>query len=150
VKFDLRALLLALVRVALGVSFAWAAATKIPNMQLFAEETANYRMLPAALVPLFSSMLVGVELMAGLLLIVGGMVRAAAGVTAAMLAMFIAAISQALLRGIDLRCGCFGGTEMASWDTVWRDVVMLAGAAIVLRFGGGRVLPQAPPEPAAD
>ena len=53
-----------------------------------------------------------------------------------MLVAFIVALSQALLRGIDLRCGCFGGSELASWWTVARDVVMLVAFGAGLTWGG--------------
>jgi hypothetical protein len=67
---------------------------------------------------------------------------AAALVAAALLAIFTAGLSQALLRGIDLRCGCFGGAERATWLTVLRDVALL-GAALAIaarrpRPGSGR------------
>lgn len=130
---------LAVTRVVLGVLFAWAAVTKIPNMQLFAEETANYRMLPAVLVSLFAVCLAGVEILSSLLLVLGVAVRASAAVVGLMLVAFVIALSQALLRGIDLRCGCFGGSELASWWTVVRDLAMLAACVPLLKFGGGRL-----------
>ena len=132
-------LLLAVTRIVLAVLFAWAAVTKIPNMELFAEETANYRMLPAELVSFFAVCLAGVEILSSLLMILGISVRASAAVVGLMLVAFIIALSQALLRGIDLRCGCFGGSELASWWTVARDVVMLAACVPLLKAGGGRL-----------
>ena len=141
-KTRVKELTLALTRVVLGALFAWAVLTKLPNMELFAEETANYQMLPAALVSLFAVALAGVEILSSLLLIFGVAVRASTAVIALMLMAFIAALTQALLRGIDLRCGCFGGTELASWWTVARDVVMLAACAPLLKLGGGRFIPR--------
>ena len=135
-------LALAVVRIALGVLFAWAALTKLPNMELFAEETANYRMLPASLVSLFAVCVAGVEVLSSALLILGIAARAAASVIAVLLVAFIVALSQALLRGIDLRCGCFGGAELASWGTVARDVAMLGFCVPLVLAGGGRLLPQ--------
>jgi uncharacterized membrane protein YphA (DoxX/SURF4 family) len=141
--------LLALTRIVLGALFAWAALTKLPNMELFAEETANYRLLPAALVSLFG-VPGGVEILSSALMVVGVWVRASAAIVALMLVAFIVALSQALLRGIDLRCGCFGGTELASWWTVARDVVMLAACVPLLKAGGGRLFwPGKPPGTAA-
>jgi putative oxidoreductase len=132
-------LLLVATRVVLAVLFAWAAVTKVPNMELFAEETANYRMLPASLVPIFAVCLAGVEILSSLLMFLGIAVRASAAVVGLMLVAFIIALSQALLRGIDLRCGCFGGSELASWWTVARDVAMLAACVPLLKAGGGRL-----------
>jgi uncharacterized membrane protein YphA (DoxX/SURF4 family) len=130
------ALLLAL-RVVLGGLFVWAAATKLPDMPLFAEEMANYRLLPAPLVPWLAAALPGIEILAGLLLAAGAWTRASALVIDGMLLAFIAGLSQALLRRIDLRCGCFGGSDEATWATVARDVAMLAAGLPPLVWGGG-------------
>jgi putative oxidoreductase len=121
-------------RVTLGLLFVYAATAKLGNMHQFAEEIANYRMLPPAAVPGFAVLLVGLELCAGTLLLVGVAARAAATVIATLLVAFIAALSQALLRGVDLRCGCFGGSDLATWGTVARDVAMLAAAALVFAW----------------
>ncbi len=121
-----------MLRIALGGLFLWAAATKVPDMGAFAESVSNYRLLPAALVPAAAAVVVGVELAAGALLVAGRAVRGAALVSAALLAVFTAGLAQALLRGIDLRCGCFGGAELATWWTVGRDVAMLAAAIVVV------------------
>ena len=67
----------------------------------------------------------GVELAAGLALALGVAARGAALVLSGLLGVFIGALSQALLRGIDLRCGCFGGGGPATWGTVARDGLML-------------------------
>ena len=53
-------------------------------------------------------------------------------------AVFTVGIAQALVRGIDLRCGCFGTAEPASWETVFRDVVLVAIAGAVVWLGPGR------------
>ena len=121
------------VRIALGALFIWAALTKLPDMAGFAQDVANYRVVSAALVAFVASAVVGIELLAGIALVAGVMERAAAAVIAVLLIAFTVFLSQALLRGIDLRCGCFGGDEPASWWTVARDLVMLAAAILVAR-----------------
>jgi len=140
----------AVVRLALGALFLWAAATKVPDMAAFAESVANYRLVPAALVPVVSAAVIGIEIAVGALLVSGRLARGAALVAAVLLAVFTAGLSQALLRGIDLRCGCFGGTENATWWTVLRDLAMLAGAAVVLARGPGHLLPRGAPAPAGE
>jgi len=124
---------LAVCRVALGALLIWAAGTKLPDMTAFAQDVANYRVIPAALVPLLAAAVVGIELLAGIALVTGVMERSAAAVLAVLLGAFTVLLTQALLRGIDLRCGCFGGDERASWWTVLRDLVMLATALAVAR-----------------
>jgi len=124
---------LAVCRILLGGLFIWAAVTKLPDMAAFAQDVANYRVIPAALVPILAAAVVGIELLAGIALVTGVMERPAAAVLAVLLAAFTGLLTQALLRGIDLRCGCFGGDERASWWTVVRDLVMLAAAVAVAR-----------------
>ncbi|HEX7623291.1 MAG TPA: MauE/DoxX family redox-associated membrane protein [Anaeromyxobacteraceae bacterium] len=121
-----------LARLALGAIFLYAAATKVPDMAAFAKDVANYRLLPAALVPFVAAVVVGIEIAVGLALATGLWARAAALVAAGMLVVFVAGLSQALLRGIDLRCGCFGGDDAADWWTVLRDLAMLVPALVVL------------------
>jgi uncharacterized membrane protein YphA (DoxX/SURF4 family) len=128
----------AVVRVALGALFLWAAVAKLPDMAAFAQDVANYRVLPAAAVPLVASAVVGIELLAGGLLVLGLFERSAAIVASILLAAFTLFVAQALVRGIDLRCGCLGGDERASWWTVLRDLAMLAASIAVARAAAGR------------
>jgi uncharacterized membrane protein YphA (DoxX/SURF4 family) len=113
-------------RFLLGALFLWASATKVPDMAAFAESVANYRIVPPALVPLVASALVGVEIAAAVALILNLWARAAALLLAALLAAFTVGLAGALARGIDLACGCFGGSDAATWWTVLRDLVLLA------------------------
>ncbi|WP_242361605.1 DoxX family protein [Anaeromyxobacter sp. SG17] len=141
--------LLALLRIGLGATFLYAAATKLPDMAAFAENLANYRLVPPGLVPGAAASVIGIELALGLLLVTGRLARGAALVATGLLAVFTLGLSQALLRGIDLRCGCFGGNESATWLTVLRDAGMLAVALALLLRGPGRLLP-ARPAPASE
>ena len=123
----------------LGGIFVYAAGTKLVDMRQFAEEVANYQLLPAAVVPAAAAAAVGLEVVCGVLLIVGLRTRAAATVVMLLLLVFIGALTQALLRGINLSCGCFGGAEQATWGTVARDVALLAVTALPA-WGGAGVL----------
>src|SRR5207237_8388132 len=86
---------LAVCRVVLGVLFIWAAVTKLPDMAAFAQGVANYRVIPAALVPIVAAAVVGIELLAGIALVIGGVARPAAAVPAVRPACFIAALANA-------------------------------------------------------
>ena len=125
-------------RVVLGVVFIAAAWSKLVDPRTFAEEIANYQVLPPALVPFFAAVLPGIELIAGLALTIGLWTRTAAALLTALLVAFICALSQALLRGIDLRCGCFGGADLATWGTVARDAGLLVPGVLTLWLGPGQ------------
>jgi uncharacterized membrane protein YphA (DoxX/SURF4 family) len=131
--------LAAVARLGLAGIFLYAAVTKVPDMGAFAESVANYRIVPASLVPAVAAVVVGIEIAAALALLWRAWARAAALVLAGLLAVFTVGLASTLARGIDLACGCFGGSAPATWWTVLRDVVLLA-----LALG---VAASAPPTP---
>ena len=117
-------------------------------MAAFAESVANYRIVPPALVPAAAAAVVGIEIATALALLGNVWACAAAWVLAALLAVFTAGLMSALLRGIDLACGCFGGSSPATWWTVLRDVALLALAVLVASTARGRA-PSPSPRPDA-
>jgi hypothetical protein len=95
----------------------------------FAQDMANYRLIPEMLVGPLAVMLPGVEIAAGLSLVSGVALRGGIVVIEAMLAVFVIALAQAIHRGIDTSCGCFGVGDQAEpigWSEVVRDLVMMA------------------------
>ena len=134
-------------RIILGGLFLWASVTKVPDMAAFAESVANYRIVPPALVPAVAAVVVGVEIAAGAALVLNVWARAAALVLSALLAVFTVGLASALARGIDLSCGCFGGTAPATWWTVLRDLVLLA---LALGVAASSPSPRPSPSPPLD
>lgn len=97
-----------------------------------------FQILPEALVPAFGYALPVVELALGVLLLVGLFTRWAAAATALMMAVFLAGIASAWIRGLSIDCGCFGNTGSYVADPVpgyirdlARDTWFLAVAAFV-------------------
>ena len=131
-------------RLALGLLFLWAAVSKVPDLAAFAQDVANYRIVPPALVPYAAAAVVGIEIVTGIALVTGIAARPAAILASILLIAFTAFLAQALLRGIDLRCGCFGTNEAASWWTVLRDLLLVAAALAVARLGDRRARQDSP------
>lgn len=122
------------VSAALGALLAYAGAAKLLAMQAFAQEIANYRFLPS-LAPYLAATLPGIELIVGVALVLGTAPwrRAAALAALPVLVAFTIAVAQALFRGIDIACGCFGqGSASISVLTVVRNVGLLAAALLVV------------------
>jgi uncharacterized membrane protein YphA (DoxX/SURF4 family) len=130
---------LAALRLVLGGVFLYAAGTKLADMSAFAEQVANFRLLPAATVALTAATLPGIEIVTGALLVLGIAARAAAAIATGLLVVFTGALTLALARGINLECGCFGGADVATWTTVARDIVLLVPALAVMIAGPGRL-----------
>ena len=125
-------------RLTLGVVFIYASIDKIDKPAGFAEAIYNYRMMPHATINLMAIVMPWLELMCGILIIIGLFVRGSALLIGFMLLVFVVAISFALVRGLDISCGCFkvdGGHTLALGLLI-RDVLMLIAAGIVVAFGG--------------
>lgn len=122
-----RALLLVF-RLVLAAMFLFAAFPKLADPVTFARDIDNYRMLPDALIGPLSLVLPVAEIVIGAALVSGVFARGAALVSAAMLLGFAAGMIQAIVRGIDLDCGCFGhfAEAQVSWWTVARNLALTA------------------------
>ena len=68
-----------------------------------------YDVLPKAGVALVAGVLPWLEIVLGLLLLVGLATRVVAVASAGLLVVFIAGVTQAWARGLSIDCGCFGG-----------------------------------------
>lgn len=126
----------------IGGVFVYAAIDKIAHPADFARIVYHYQLAgPNAFVGpmpanVLSVVLPWIEALAGLLLICGIWRRPAAAVTAAMLVMFLVAVSWALSQNIDIEnCGCFsvsGEGRAAGLRLVLSDAAMLLGTAVLL------------------
>jgi len=137
-----------LLRLLLGSVFLYAAVTKLAAPAKFAQEIANYRMLPGHLVPAAAAALPVSEAAIGLLLLAGVWVSDASLAGTLLLGLFTIAVGSSLARGIDLVCGCFGGQELVSPATLVRDLALTAAAVLLclLSIRAQAPVPAAPPE----
>lgn len=129
-------------RLLLGGLFVLAAVLKVSSPMQFAEAIAGFKIVPAHLVGVVTFVIPWTELVAGAMLLLGWWSRAAALVISALLLSFIAGVISVIIRGIDTKCSCFGDLEWpcgagVGWCQVIRNLVMLAMAGVVLRWGPG-------------
>lgn len=119
-------------QIAVGAIFLFAALPKIGDVSAFAQQVHNYRLLPIALENLLAMTLPWIELVAGLALVLGIRARAGATLSAGMMAVFLVAIGQAVARGLDIDCGCFGTSDASQVgiERLAEDVLFLALAAV--------------------
>lgn len=133
-------LLIALLRVAIGVVFIVASLDKIQNPEAFATTIANYRILPYTFVNGIAIVLPWLEIITGTLLVLGVWIRAGTIIVLGLLLVFSIAISQALARGLDISCGCFTtnpvAERMSFWTLVW-DLLWLCWGILILLFDRG-------------
>jgi len=127
------------IRIILGAVFVYAGWVKVVDPLPLADSIASFKMLPRMLVNPLALGLPAFEIAAGLLLLVGWTRRVAALAIVTVTAVFAIAMLSALIRGINVDCGCFGAGGDSSLLTMWlhlaRDLLLLAGAAISYRLG---------------
>lgn len=127
-------------RMLLGGTFLYAAATKLPDMAGFAQVIGGFGLMPVSLLSPVAVLLVGLELLTGAALLAG--VRLAVPVAAAQLLLFMAVLGWGMHLGLDVDCGCFGpadpeGDFYHGMDqALWRDAALLAACALLWRLSG--------------
>ena len=118
-------------RLIVGAIFIYASWEKILKPDDFMQIIQGYHLDPIISLPvakLVAIWLPWTEMGAGLALIAGIWPRAMGLLFSLLTALFIAALAQALLRGIDIRCGCFDLSPQAAtrdWISLWQEVLLL-------------------------
>lgn len=122
-----------LVRLALGMAFFAAGAVKLSQPEVFAVTVEAFGILPDPVVGPLSVALPCLEIGAALLLVFEA--RGGLALTAGLLVLFVVVLAYALGMGLDVDCGCYGTADPqreafgSIRRSLWRDGIMLAGAA---------------------
>jgi uncharacterized membrane protein YphA (DoxX/SURF4 family) len=103
-----------LLRLFLGVIFVYSSFDKILRPAAFAEIIYNYQILPEALINLTSIFLPWLELLLGLLLILGFWLPGAVLICNSLFLIFFATLIFNSARGLDIDCGCFSVSTATS------------------------------------
>jgi uncharacterized membrane protein YphA (DoxX/SURF4 family) len=126
-------------RLGLATVFLVAGATKIGDLAASGRAVNAYRLMPFEAAKAVGAMQPFLEIVLGLLLLVGIAVRLSAGIAAVLLVIFVAGIASAWARGLQIDCGCFSkGGELGAgqvptygWE-ILRDIGFLVLAGILL------------------
>jgi len=124
-----------ILRLFLGGLFIFASLHKLGDPVSFSRIIYGYKILPPWAINILAIVLPGVELIAGVLLILGFLSRGAALTTTLSLGVFICALGYNLARGLEFDCGCFSfahSPKGAAVDLLIRDLILLALSLRVL------------------
>jgi hypothetical protein len=118
----------------LGGIYIAAGTMKIADPMVFARAITDYDLLPAALVPAAAVLLPWWEVAAGALAVAGRWRAGALMLLAGMSAVFLAAGTVTMARGLSPECGCFGplGGRLGA-VTLLVELTTLAAAVWLLR-----------------
>ncbi len=114
-------------RIVLGCIFIYASLDKIRHPDLFAEAVYNYQLLPEMAVNLVAICLPWLELLSGILLVLGLWVEGSILILSGLMVVFIGALGINLARGLDVHCGCFitQSSDPITILTLFRDSLFL-------------------------
>ncbi|MGA5303940.1 MauE/DoxX family redox-associated membrane protein [Nucisporomicrobium flavum] len=125
----------------LGLAAVWliAGGLKVGDLAASGRAVNAYQIFPYEGAKVIGAAQPFLEIALGLLLLAGLAVRLSAGISAALLVIFIAGIVSAWVRGLQIDCGCFStggalgaGAEPAYGLDIARDLGFLALAGILL------------------
>ena len=104
------------------------------NLSSFAQQVESYKMISPEASQVVAHTLPFVEIVLGLLLLIGWRLRIWSAAVTLIMAGFLTAVSRAYLLHMDIDCGCFGIPEKLTGMTVVRDGAFTALALIMTIF----------------
>jgi len=126
------------IRLVLTALFVWAAVAKIADPRAFQDAIASYHLLPWLPGAVATVWLPWLELTLAIALWQPRFSRTSAAMLAMLCAVFLVALVQAWLRGIDITCGCFGDSSVVSGADylpyLARDAGLVALAVVLWRL----------------
>lgn len=134
-------------RTGMGAIFVVAGALKAWDPQAFQVSVDSFRLLPYALTAVVALYLPWLEIVAGVVVVVGQWgARAGLAILITLTAAFMVALAVAWMRGLDPTCGCFGPGAGGVGSALLRDAVMFVVALwLMLRPGADPGVMPAPP-----
>lgn len=98
-------------RIILAFVFIFAGAEKISDPDQFAVAISNYKIFPIFSLNIIAITLPWLEVAAGILLLFGISVKENSAIIGTLMIFFTVIVLIALLRGLDIDCGCFGTSD---------------------------------------
>lgn len=121
-------------RIVVGLMFIVVGVGKIAHPEEFANEIANYQILPNVFINIFAIIIPWIELFAGTLLIFGVQTEASSLVLGAMTIVFTTAVIIAMAKGLNIECGCYSNiaSQQVGLPKVLENVGLLVLTIIIL------------------
>ena len=129
-----RGLFLWLLRIGLAGVYIVAAIPKMIDPWAFAKAIHNFRILPLETIPPLATWLPPLEALAALAVLTGVLYRGGLVWLTGLSLAFAAGIVSAILRKLDIDCGCFGtlARSSASWPHLLLNLVTAAAGILLI------------------
>lgn len=130
-------------RVVLGVMWVVAGATKVGKLGTTTQSIEAYEIFTYEWSRYLAHVIGPVEVLGGAMLVLGVLIPFCSIVSLTALTLFIVGLSQALARGLNIDCGCFGtsdlaGTSLDMWIAILRDIVFIGLTVFVWKCHASR------------
>ena len=150
--FNYRRLIIWLGRLVLGVIFVYAGIAKLTmpnthlwpwfflkfsvstNLTMFQQQVESYKMLSSEAAGKLAHTLPFIEIVVGLMLLIGWQLRVWATLVTFIMVGFLSVVTRAYLLHMDINCGCFGTPEKLTGWTIVRDGALAALAVLMTYF----------------
>ena len=145
-KISFPSALITALRLLLGVLFIISGGEKLLDLKFFTLVIAEYQILPSLLIPAVALFVSLCELLCGTMLLLDLFSRISASVMLGMMAIFIAAMTNNMMRGLEHDCGCFeflaqlyGLKEEIGIGPIVRDILFFILLLPVTLLGSNRI-----------
>jgi len=121
-------------RIVLGFVFIIASVEKVADPAAFANSIGNYKLVAPSIALFVASFLPWIELLSGLALLFGVYPRGSTLLIFIMLVVFTGGVVSAVLRGLDISCGCFTqdpSVGKVGWLKVGENLAMILGSVLL-------------------
>ena len=118
-------------RILIGGLFLYSGILKIASPQPFADSVASFELVPLGVIGLVALGLPPLEILLGAMLVSGWRMRPASFGVFVLSVVFCLVLSQALARGLQVDCGCFGAGQPSigkTWLSLGRDILLIAAS----------------------
>ncbi|MGE5621043.1 MAG: MauE/DoxX family redox-associated membrane protein [archaeon] len=123
-------------RLILGAVFIFAGMEKISEPAAFAKAIYDYKLFPEEAINFFAVGIPWIEVVAGLLLVFGILVKENAVILNSLLLMFIILVMISISRGLNIECGCFGTASgsRVGWQKIFENLGLMALGIYIMYF----------------
>jgi len=127
-------ILILLLRLLFGAIFVWSGMAKLKDPISFADAVRNFQIVGDPIAPLLALFIPWVELLSGLAVMTWwrNFGRGGALILLTSLVIFTLAILISWIRGLDVSCGCFGGTKTVRYPWKIGQNLLLLGMGILV------------------
>ncbi|MFA3781930.1 MauE/DoxX family redox-associated membrane protein [Melioribacteraceae bacterium 4301-Me] len=125
-----------IIRIFLSFLFIFSGIEKIKDPNAFAAAITNYHILPNFLINFFAISLPWIETFTGILLLFKFFEKENLCIIFSMLSVFTIAVVVALIRGINIDCGCFGtlNSEKVGVQKIVENILILVITAVLFIY----------------